>query len=231
LVAPGYEAQFVAAFSAALEERDEWARLDWQQMRPHSPLFAALPPAAQITAHEPCPVLKLHDRAPVQFSDGWRKKLDYDRRRLERTTRLRFERADSHNLDELFRALLRLHAARWQITGHSGVLADAHVRAFHAEVVSAMHASGTLRFYALRADDAIVACYYGFLTGGRAYYYLGGFDPAWERFGVGHQVVAHAIEEAAREGATEFDFLRGREPYKYRWGARDTPTRRAWLRR
>jgi CelD/BcsL family acetyltransferase involved in cellulose biosynthesis len=34
-------------------------------------------------------------------------------------------------------------------------------------------------------------------------------------------IVAHAIEQAIREGAGEMDFLRGREPYKYRWGAVD----------
>jgi CelD/BcsL family acetyltransferase involved in cellulose biosynthesis len=37
-------------------------------------------------------------------------------------------------------------------------------------------------------------------------------------------LVGCAIEAAAEEGAREFDFLRGREAYKYRWGARDRPT-------
>ncbi|WP_082637456.1 hypothetical protein [Bradyrhizobium retamae] len=34
-------------------------------------------------------------------------------------------------------------------------------------------------------------------------------------------MLEHAIIEAAREGARTFHFLRGREPYKYEWGARN----------
>ena|SRR5438105_11909593 len=51
--------------------------------------------------------------------------------------------------------------------------------------------------------------------------YLSGFDPALARFSLGTLLVGHAIEEAVREGAEEFDFLRGQEDYKYRWGAKD----------
>lgn len=65
--------------------------------------------------------------------------------------------------------------------------------------------------------------YYGFIWRRRASYYLSGFDPAFRQYGIGNQLVAHAIEEAASE-ADVFDFLRGQEPYKYRWGAEDQPT-------
>jgi CelD/BcsL family acetyltransferase involved in cellulose biosynthesis len=39
-------------------------------------------------------------------------------------------------------------------------------------------------------------------------------------------IVAHAIEQAVREGATTFDFLRGAEDYKYAWGAKDRVNQR-----
>jgi CelD/BcsL family acetyltransferase involved in cellulose biosynthesis len=38
------------------------------------------------------------------------------------------------------------------------------------------------------------------------------------------------IEEAVREGARAIDFLRGREDYKYRWGAKDRETVRRRVR-
>ncbi|WP_438035696.1 GNAT family N-acetyltransferase [Sorangium sp. So ce204] len=44
-------------------------------------------------------------------------------------------------------------------------------------------------------------------------------------------MLASAIEHAAREGARTVDFLRGREPYKYDWGAVDRWTFRRRLRR
>ena len=39
------------------------------------------------------------------------------------------------------------------------------------------------------------------------------------------------MADAVREGATRFDFLRGREPYKYDWGATDTPQLRRRVER
>lgn len=42
--------------------------------------------------------------------------------------------------------------------------------------------------------------------------------------------MGHAVEEAARDGAEKFDFLRGGEPYKYRWGAKAETNYRRRLR-
>ena len=94
---------------------------------------------------------------------------------------------------------------------------------------------GTLRLYALRLDGRIVATLQGLADPpGRAerrvYFYLGGFDPAFERLSPGMLVVGHAIEESVREGAAAVDFLRGQERHKYLWGAVDTPTWRRHLR-
>ena len=40
---------------------------------------------------------------------------------------------------------------------------------------------------------------------------------------------AHAFQVAAREGLDEMHFLRGREAYKYDWGAADRPIWRRHL--
>jgi len=53
----------------------------------------------------------------------------------------------------------------------------------------------------------------------RFYYYLGGFDPEYARISPG-QVDDRPRDYASDcEGACEFDFLRGQEDYKYKWGA------------
>jgi CelD/BcsL family acetyltransferase involved in cellulose biosynthesis len=64
----------------------------------------------------------------------------------------------------------------------------------------------------------------------RCYYYIGGFDPRFAALGPGTLLIAHAIEQARLEGAAAFDFLRGAEPYKYRWGAASRPTFQLLLR-
>jgi Acetyltransferase (GNAT) domain len=53
--------------------------------------------------------------------------------------------------------------------------------------------------------------------------YLTGFDPALAQLSPGRLLVARALERAGDDGAFELDFLRGREPYKYEWGAVDRP--------
>ncbi len=122
---------------------------------------------------------------------------------------------------EAVEMLVRLHGARWQSRGEAGVLADAGVRRFHREVLPRMLIAGLARFHLLRIGGRAAAAYYGFHHRHRAYAYLSGFDPDYAFESPGVILFSHAIVEAVRDGATEFHFLRGREPYKYGWGATD----------
>ena len=89
-----------------------------------------------------------------------------------------------------------------------------------------MLAAGALRMYATRLAGHIAAVFYGFAFGDAVYYYLGGYDPALEKLSIGTLIVAHAVDEAVRDGTATFDFLRGAEEYKYAWGAKDRMNRR-----
>ena len=68
--------------------------------------------------------------------------------------------------------------------------------------------------------------FYGFAHHDTVYYYLSGYDPDLEKISIGNTLVAHAVDEAIRDGAKVFDFLRGAEEYKYAWGAKDRMNRR-----
>ncbi len=61
------------------------------------------------------------------------------------------------------------------------------------------------------------------------FYYLGGFDPALRAASPGAVLLARVAEEAIRSGLRRLDFLRGREAYKYAWGAVDRPAVRRVL--
>src|SRR4051794_33669588 len=166
LVEPGFEETFANALCGALSTLGHWRCADWHQVPATSPLldFARGSPAVtNVDQHEPCPSVALHGGRSAWLPDGWRKKLDYESRRLSRTATLRFELADAANVEELFAAFLRLHGARWAQAG-GGMLATDKLCAFHRDVVSGALASRMLRLYALRAGDMIVACYYGFLV-------------------------------------------------------------------
>lgn len=97
------------------------------------------------------------------------------------------------------------------------------VERFFAAMTGAMADAGWLRFYLLEAEGAPVAALHTFAADGRLLLYNSGYDPAYAHASVGMVLVGMAIEDAARIGLTTFDFLRGNEAYKYRFGAADTP--------
>jgi CelD/BcsL family acetyltransferase involved in cellulose biosynthesis len=234
LIEPGADGAARQLLARVAAER-RWEACEFHQLRDSSPLLSAPAPGCrdEITAGDPCPVLALPDRVEKLNScvpARMLSKLRYSRRRAAASGPVRVERADERTLDELFDALLRLHAARWSAEGQPGVLADESVRRFHREAARGLLRAGALRLYGLRIGDRAAAALYGVHAHGRAYYYIGGFDPALGLLSPGTLVVGHAIEEAVREGCREFDFLRGGEEYKYRWGAEDRPTRRRCLR-
>ena len=204
---------------------------DLQQIRPSSPLLSAALPSGwsdNAEAMDPCPILSIENAGEELsnlLSTHARKKLRYYRRAAKAT----YESATHESLDELLNALFDLHAARWKARGLPGVLADDVTQSFHRQVARRMLEAGALRMYAMRINERIVAVFYGFAHHGTTYYYLSGFDPALDRLSIGSLLVAHAVEEAVREGGTTFDFLRGAEEYKYSWGATDRINQRRQL--
>lgn len=222
-----------------LAARHDWDRCDFRDLDGRSPLLrAGAPPGlrAEVEADEPCPVLRLPGRADGldgAIPPGFLKKLRYARRRAEREGEVRVEAATEETAESALESLFRLHRARWRERGTEGVLGgDGRVERFHREVVAGFARGGLLRLYTLQLGGRIAAVLYGFHAHGRTSYYLGGFDPELRQLGPGNLVLLHAVEAAVREGAAEFDFLRGREPYKYAWGAEDRPHfRQRWARR
>ncbi len=216
---------------------DEMSKLncqlwDLQQLPPSSSMLAvALPDgfSENVEDQEACPVLPLTGAFGILGSTHFQKKLRYYRRALERTGEVRIETPTPDTLDDLLTALFDLHAARWKRRDLPGVLADDASQAFHRDAARRMLDAGMLRMYATRINNRIVAVFYGFALNGIVYYYLSGYDPSLEKLSIGTILVAHAVEQAVRDGAIAFDFLRGAEEYKYAWGAMDRMNKRRQL--
>ena len=74
-------------------------------------------------------------------------------------------------------------------------------------------------------DIRTVAVAYVLACGTWRGYYLAGYDRQWAgRIHLGRILAALAIDRAAQEGATEFDFLKGAEPVKYSWPVHERAT-------
>jgi CelD/BcsL family acetyltransferase involved in cellulose biosynthesis len=236
LAEPGWEAAVMSVVFGHLAKLDSrWDACEWPQLRPGSVLLQGAPPPGwtdETAQGEGCPVLPLPstpEELRAVVPPRMLQNLRTARHRADRQGELRWECADERSLEEVFEALLRLHRARWAARGEPGVLASGAVQAAHRASLPGLLRSGVLRLHALRLDGAIIAALYALADrpgGGdrRVYYYLGGFDPDRAALSPGALILGHAIEMAVREGAVAFDFLRGQEAYKLRWGARDTPT-------
>src|SRR5215208_3043415 len=177
-----------------------------------------------------CPVLPLVRSFETQIPRHKLRKLRMARHRIERHGGAIITPTQDAACG-LIAELFRLHAARWTNRGEAGVLADERLRHFHETVLPALLDENLLRLYGLYIGGILAGAYYGFHWRERAYAYLGGFDPAFAYHSPGTVLIGHAIEEALREGASEFHFLRGREAYKYEWGASDRWNARLELRR
>jgi CelD/BcsL family acetyltransferase involved in cellulose biosynthesis len=105
---------------------------------------------------------------------------------------------------------------------------DADRRAFHLALSRRAAAGRGPAGVVARRDDRVVGVLYGFWWGDTFAGYQHGWDPEYARDALGNVLVLHALERAAEHGARWFDFLRGAEPYKYRFGASDA-FERTWL--
>lgn len=121
---------------------------------------------------------------------------------------------------------LRLHRLRWAAEGGSAGIPPGRVEDFHREVAPRLAARGWLRLYTLHVQGAAIAVVYGIEVGRRFSYYQSGYDPAWSARSPGLVLVGRTIEDAYARGLSDYDFLRGTEPYKldWAWDRRETCT-------
>ena len=230
LAAPGAERIAAAAISNELERCcSEWTFCGFDNLRDESLLLHVVPPPgvhATTAATEPCPVIELPysiDALQDRIARKLASHIRYSRRRAERLGGLTVEQVGCQRLQQALSVLFALHGTRWASKGQAGVLSDDAVRRFHRGAAPALDAAGLLRLSCLRIGTRIAAVHYGLRAGDRAFFYLEGFDPEFAALSPGTLAIASAIECAIAEGASTFDFLAGREPYKYRWGGIDRP--------
>lgn len=95
------------------------------------------------------------------------------------------------------------------------------VRRFHTQAARALFQRGISPVFAPRINERVVAAVYGLLSRGQMRSCIGGFDPDLARLSLGTLAIGYALDQAEREGASKFNFLRGGERYKDHWGARD----------
>ena len=234
---PGYESAVCEAFVASLwENRRRWDWIDLQQIKPESVADSLAQTKMQGSLRaafwqgETCPYLVLPSDWET-FRKGLKKKLrsniGYYERALEKQYLVEYRVADAQTLSNDLDAFFNLHQRRWNKRWLPGAFASRRARNWHEEAAQNLLKAGMLRLHTITLDGQTEAALYCFQKGAVCSYYLGGFEPTLARLSLGTVLTARTIRHAIEtDNATEFDFLRGNEPYKYKWGAQDRWNRR-----
>ncbi|MFQ5947736.1 MAG: GNAT family N-acetyltransferase [Acidimicrobiia bacterium] len=225
IVRLGHERSVASALQRAIRRRKDWdvARLDG--ISPDSPLLALLPGefGPPETAPITCPYAVLApnwDQFEAGLGRNLRQNLRRYARQLERAAPGRVHHhlaSDPEEVRATLDALIHMHQ---QVrTGHDqpGAFRDPRMVQFHHLVAQRLLQHDRLRLYSLSVAGRLIAALYCLRYRDVVSFYQSGFDRRWGRFGPGRQLMGHAIRSSIEEGAREFDFLRGDEPYKFQW--------------
>jgi CelD/BcsL family acetyltransferase involved in cellulose biosynthesis len=231
------EPVWAAALDYLLDIRDQWDAIDFHSLPQFSPsrdilkrLGADRGLRFEVLAEDACPVLDL--------PSGWetylmslRKK---DRHELRRKVRKLEGRDDVHwylvppsnhkELEEKMRVFVTLHK---QSGTDKAAFMDAQMESYFLDMARDLADTGWLDLAILEVDQEPASAYLSFRYNDRLYLYNSGYSPRFASYSAGVALLAYRIHKAILQGVRCFDFLRGDEPYKYDFGAKDTYVYRA----
>lgn len=238
IVAPGEEEAVVSAVLRSLGE-EPWQELALWAVPEGSPTLDALKAVApqlglrvDIEIEDVCPQLDL----PATWEEYLASLKKKDRHELRR--KLRKLSKGGEVLLEVIDEAAAVKAAlddflRLYRDGRSDKAAfmTERMERFFRAIVSALADEGRIELLFLSLDGARAATVLCFCADGEALLYNSGYAPSYAYLSVGLLSKALALQKAIEEGKRRFDFLRGREPYKYDLGAKDVPVYRCTVRR
>nr|NIO67997.1 GNAT family N-acetyltransferase [Anaerolineae bacterium] len=171
-----------------------------------------------------CPVIDL----PATW-DAYLASLDKKQRHEIRRKMRRIEReADVHwyivdqgrDLAEEIEAFIELHQ---KSSADKDDFMDEQMKDFFRAVAHVLQAPGWLQLAFIEVDGRKAASMLNFDYEDAILVYNSGYDPQHRaHLSPGIVLLAYCIQHAIALERAKFDFLRGDEPYKYRFGARET---------
>jgi CelD/BcsL family acetyltransferase involved in cellulose biosynthesis len=156
-----------------------------------------------------------------KLSQKMRQNLMRRLREIRKDYRVELKRYDEagYSVNQAMTFFARLNKARLSAQGMPGLLNEKydHFRNFQDDVAERFAEKGWLGLYFLMANDEPISAEYAFEYSGKVYAYLSGFDPSYSKYSVGNLIVMLLLERLIKDGFSEYDMLRGDEPYKFEW--------------
>jgi CelD/BcsL family acetyltransferase involved in cellulose biosynthesis len=181
--------------------------------------------SAEVTQQDVCPVITLA-ASWDDYLAGIKKKQRHEIRRkirkIEAETEVKWFVIDSTDgLAEAMDAFIDLHQ---KSTRDKQDFWDEDMMAFFKAVTLELAKGGWVRLYFIEVNGAKAATLLCFDTHHQILVYNSGYDPEqFANLSPGNVLVSYSIQDAIRLGRTRYDFLRGDEVYKFRFGAEAEP--------
>ena len=213
---------------AWLIQKGEKASLVLRSLAPH--VWKSAPPCFRPVESSRCPSVSLVDgRMGSMGSKHFRRRIGYYERRCRRLdVTFRIVPPDQF-CDRDIESLLGLHRERRQQLGAVSHFNEKHGQ-LHRDLITTSNGAdiGPAAIIAESAGKPI-GILYGFMTGTSFEYFLSGWSTRWARYSLGTVLIVRAMQFAVDSGLGTFDFLRGADMYKYRFGAVDQVDRTLML--
>jgi CelD/BcsL family acetyltransferase involved in cellulose biosynthesis len=113
--------------------------------------------------------------------------------------------------------LKRLNTQRITQLGKTSSFKSKHLTTFLDEATKRLASQQHCTFYQLHHNKKSIAIILLINDNHTQYYYLGGFDEEYKKYSPINLLFVYAIQDAIANGYKEFNLLKGKEPYKYRW--------------
>ncbi len=228
IITRGSEAEFISGLLDHLSHQSggDWQALDWYNIASTSPALPVLQSEAgrrgwqfsqEIFRPTPCiPLPRDFDSYLAALDKKNRHEIRRKLRRIEEGgNQVRWYISDGSKLDSEIDSLFSLMQGD---PAKIRFLTDAmrtHLRA----MIHAAYQAGWLWLAFLEINDRMAAAALNFDYGGRLWGYNSGVERDFLELSPGWVLLTHSLHWAIENGRTEFDFMRGGEDYKYRFGA------------
>jgi CelD/BcsL family acetyltransferase involved in cellulose biosynthesis len=215
-----------------------WQLLDFYNLLETSPTISELRSAADRRGWkfsteilQPSPILSL----PADWEGYLAQLRKKDRHEIRRKLRRAAQHTppiswylaqDEAELEEEMEALLRLMS----YDPVKEIFLDRNMRAQIKAAIRAAFHNGWLQLAFIEVGGEKGAAYLNFDFADHIWVYNSGFNPKFKDLSLGWVLLAYLIESATQHQRQAFDFMRGDEDYKYRFGAVNRHVMRALIR-
>ncbi len=233
VVAPEHLEEFSVALLDWLGSPDApaWDRLALCNIPEFSPTYSRLAELAQargyqvkLAVDDVCPLINLPSTWDEYLAGLDKKERHEIRRKIRKAEREAqidwYIASDTANLEAELDDFLVLHA-RSRVEKRRFM--DDRMHAFFHASSRVLADRGWLQLAFIRCDGRKTASMLNLIYGDTVLVYNSGYDPeAFPSLSPGIVLLAYCIQHAIEHGRKIFDFLRGDEDYKYRFGGKDT---------